>query len=296
MSSRKRRVVPAGGGVDAAAGHMAEASLLFRVMSFIHSTIEMDQISAVILSCVTAGHALGFNRAFLFLLDEELKVVRGMMGIGPSSGEEAKKIWENMHSEGFSLEDIIGIARADAGACIQTELSKRVRSIVVPLVNSDSLLVRTILEKEVFCVPANGSPDDAVLAEFAPIRSEGFALAPVVAKGKGLGAILADNRYTGGTINDEQVYLLAALASQAGMAVENARMFSDAKRKLAELKTLHEVSKSILSTTDLGQELSLIARISAQVLDANGSVLHLIEEKEGAGENAIRVGAAFGVG
>ena len=43
MSSRKRRVLPAEDRVDAAAGHMAEASLLFRVMSFIHSTIEMDR-------------------------------------------------------------------------------------------------------------------------------------------------------------------------------------------------------------------------------------------------------------
>lgn len=276
-------------------GHIAEASLLFRVMSFIHSTIEMEQISAIILSCVTAGHALGFNRAFLFLVDEDQEVVRGMMGIGPSSGQEAHEIWERIQSEGFSLEDIIGIARADSSACTQTNLSQRVRSIVVPLRNRDSLLVRTVAEKEVFSVRGDGDAGSES-AEFASLGSRAFALAPVVVKGRALGAILADNLYTGAPITDEQVYLLAALASQAGMAVENARMFSDAKRKLAELSTLHEVSKSILSTTELGEELSLIARISAQVLDANGSILHLIEEREPGGEDELRVGAAFGVG
>ncbi|MCK4547633.1 MAG: GAF domain-containing protein [Candidatus Eisenbacteria sp.] len=299
MGVEKRFSMPAEGvsglGDDSGrAGPMAEASLLFRVMSFIHSTIEMEQIAAVILSCVTAGHALGFNRAFLFLVDDDNNVIRGMMGIGPSSGEEAKEIWERLHDDGFSLEDIIGIARADSGACVQNDLSRRVRSIVVPLTKQDSVLVRTIREKEVFVFPEEGGTKED-LSEFGPLRTDAFALAPVVAKRRVLGAILADNRYTGGEITSEQVYLLAALASQAGMAVENARMFSEAKRKLAELSTLHEVSKSILSTTDLGEELSLIARISAQVLDANGSILHLIEKGEDGGED-LRVGAAFGIG
>jgi len=244
MGMEKRFSIPAegiekpGGRGDASAGHMAEASFLFRVMSFIHSTIDLEQISAIILSCVTAGHALGFNRAFLFLVDEDLEVVRGIMGIGPSSGEEAHEIWERMRGEDFSLEDIVGIAQADTVACIQTDLSRRVRGVIVSLRNRESLLVRTVLEKEVFLV--NGDEvTDAEVGDLRPLDTRAFALAPVVVKGRALGAILADNLYSGHRIADEQVYLLAALASQAGMAVENARMFSDVKRKLAELSTLH---------------------------------------------------------
>lgn len=71
--------------------------------------------------------------------------------------------------------------------------------------------------------------------------------------------------------------LLAAVADQAALAVQNARLFRAAEARAQQLATLNEVSRSISSTLDLDGVLDLIMGKALEFLDAEAGSLVLVE-------------------
>jgi PAS domain S-box-containing protein len=84
-----------------------ELSRLFFISSAMRGTLELERILRMVLTAVTMGDGLGFNRAILFLVDENRNVLKGAMGVGPSSHEEAFHIWGKLSMERKTLPDIM---------------------------------------------------------------------------------------------------------------------------------------------------------------------------------------------
>jgi len=73
-----------------------ELSRLFFISSAMRGTLDLDRVLRMVLTAVTMGDGLGFNRAILFLVDEEKNILRAAMGVGPASYEEAFHVWEKL--------------------------------------------------------------------------------------------------------------------------------------------------------------------------------------------------------
>lgn len=73
-----------------------ELSRLFFISSAMRGTLELERLLRMVLTAVTMGDGLGFNRAILFLVDEKKNLLRGAMGVGPTSHAEAGQIWERL--------------------------------------------------------------------------------------------------------------------------------------------------------------------------------------------------------
>ena len=82
-------------------------ALLSQISQMMQGTIELERLLHLILTCVTAGEAMGFNRALLFLIDEKENLLRGEMGVGPSSWEEAHLVWSELAKRKHSLEELL---------------------------------------------------------------------------------------------------------------------------------------------------------------------------------------------
>jgi signal transduction histidine kinase len=269
-----------------------EFSILFKVINFMHGTMELERILKIILSSVTAGNALGFNRALILLVDEEKEMLEGRMGMGPSSMEEAGRIWSELEACSASFEAVVRMSTEGAGGANEA-LTHAARSLAFPLRAGVDVTVDCVLEKKPLRVRDSSSYAGAISEKLkASFGGCEFVVVPVMAKGKALGALVADNAFSRKPMTDEEVDLLFSLANQAGLAIENAKAYEGTKLRLSELSTLQEVGKGILSTTNLEEVLELIARISAQVIGARGSVLWLYEEEE----NRVVPGASFGIG
>ena len=76
-----------------------ELSRLFFISSAMRGTLDLDRVLRMVLTAVTMGDGLGFNRAILFLVDEDKDILRGAMGVGPASYEEAFHVWERLSLE-----------------------------------------------------------------------------------------------------------------------------------------------------------------------------------------------------
>jgi signal transduction histidine kinase len=262
-------------------GKFHQSSMLFKICNVMHGTIELETILKIILTSVTSGNALGFNRAIILLVDEENGTLEGRLGIGPSSMEEAGRIWSDLEASGATFEHVVKMS-TETTRSKDEPLTRTALSLAFPLTPGVDVTVQSVLEKKPFHVRDVRSFDGPLSQSLTRVfgRSE-FVVVPISAKGRALGALVADNEFSRKPITEDEVDLLSSLGHQAGLALENARVYESLKLHFSEVSTLQEVGKGILSTTNLADVLELIARISAQVIGATGSILWLYDEDTG---------------
>jgi signal transduction histidine kinase len=216
----------------------AQVILLSEVGRALQSTMELDEILLVVLTAVTAGDGLGFNRAFLFLMDEAGSMIRGRMAVGPTHPREAHDIWKAMEQEGKSLREIL-TDYSGPGNLRECGIMRMAERLAFPMDAGDNILAMSLESGESFLVE-----DSTVIPEaacIADVLSNGhFLVVPLVAEGKRLGAILADNFVTGRRIRPEDVRLLETFASQAALAIANASLHRRLQARLDQLEEAHE--------------------------------------------------------
>ncbi|MFI2031462.1 GAF domain-containing protein [Streptomyces buecherae] len=85
---------------------------------------------------------------------------------------------------------------------------------------------------------------------------------------------LTENRGTGFDADDESV--LTTLANAAGVAIDNARICHESRRREQWLQALGETTRSLLAGTEVREVLRLIARRASEVVGADQAVVLLL--------------------
>jgi signal transduction histidine kinase len=109
-----------------------------------------------------------------------------------------------------------------------------------------------------------------------PMRS--FLGVPVRIRDEIFGNLYLTEKRTGGQFDEEDEAVVIALAAAAGVAIENAQLYEDARRRQRWLQASSEVSRRLLSGADSGEVLDLVTR---QVLDMSGADLAVLALPEG---------------
>ena len=126
----------------------------------------------------------------------------------------------------------------------------------------------------------------AELLAAAPHRAQLFA--PIVANERLVGALIVVWWERELTCGDRELGMVDAMASQAGMALENARLFEEDRRKLAELSTLYELSRAVTGQLDTAQLVEAVHREVARVLDVHSFAVFLYDPGRRELEIALR--------
>ncbi|HDI45989.1 MAG TPA: sensor domain-containing diguanylate cyclase [Candidatus Omnitrophica bacterium] len=201
----------------------SELSLLYEVSNAMRTTLDLDEILYIILTAITAHAGLGFNRALLFLVNEDENCLEGKMAIGPGSAEEAGKIWSEIDAERMSLEDLI--------ACYEqyknnpSQLDQLVKSIKIPLREDGGILALAAMEGmpiEVLDEEVRSKINDLILDI---LKADYFVIVPLKAKDKVIGVIFADNIYSRKPITKDDIKMLTMFANHAGLAIENSKLY-----------------------------------------------------------------------
>jgi signal transduction histidine kinase len=96
-----------------------------------------------------------------------------------------------------------------------------------------------------------------------------FLGAPIVVRGTVFGDIYLTDKRGGEAFTDEDEEALVVLAAQAGVAIENARLYAEARRNERMLDAFREIAIAILSGTGSDEALALIARRAMELVEAD---------------------------
>jgi diguanylate cyclase (GGDEF)-like protein len=208
-----------------------ELSLLYEISNAMWTTLDLDHILYIILTSVTSHTGLGFNRAILFLKNSIERCLEPKMAIGPESGEAAKKIWEYISQYDQDLDDLINQDKIDQSIG-QGKLFKSVEKIKIPLVTKeDNLLLRAYTSGLAMHIPQEQIVYYAADPLLQAFKTNELVIMPLKAKDQVNGLIIADNLYTQKPITENDLKIFTMLANQAGLAIENSRLYEIIKHK-----------------------------------------------------------------
>jgi diguanylate cyclase (GGDEF)-like protein len=218
--------------------HLSELRFQLTVTRAMLGTLNLDQVLYIILSGITHGDGLNFNRAFLFLADQDSKEVRASTAVGPSDEEDAHRIWEEMEKHELDLPTLLDAFQAASIDPRTQNLAKKLAGFSMPLSASapptpeegedvpvQALVARCAASKKAFF-------SNTLRAVFAPPPASGgkvmhfakVAAVPLLLADSVIGIILADNIYNKRDIHEEELRGLTTVGNLAAIAIERARL------------------------------------------------------------------------
>jgi len=192
-------------------------------------TLDVDEILRLVLEGLTKN--IGFDRARLYLVNEKRNVLECKMAVGIDE--------------------------------------ERIRGITLRLNPEDSIVARSIFEKQPFIIP-DASKDPRV----NPIIKEKFNLhslvaIPLLVKEKALGAIAADFIDPNKNITKEALESVMAFAQQAGLAIHNAFMYQELKTFSQQMEEKIQKTTADLKKTEAqlirSEKLAALGQLAAGI-------------------------------
>jgi len=261
--------------------------IINEVSNVLATTLNTENIFKIILTGITAGQGLGFNRAFLLLRDENKNELFGKMAVGPSSTEEAFRIWKELSDKKQSLKEILtSYLRSENQEEVKdTGVNSIVRKLRVPLRDKGNILVEAMDKRKPFNL--SGCSERTLGPSLAGIfGTKDLAVAPLICEDKVIGVILADNLITKEQIKDKDVKFLQVLANQASRAIENSRLYERLAFQVEKLeeanRNLEENTKKMLQIerfSTIGQVISQVAHQLRNPLTIIGGFANSILKK-----------------
>jgi signal transduction histidine kinase len=227
---------------------MNELKTLDRISRAMTSTMDLDRVLSIILDGVSKH--LNFDRAIICLVNEKGGFIEGRQAMGVAR--------EHLSALRIPLEDeqnpIVKTVRdgrpyiiarvSEGGMRLEEPVSSQVRRLGSPSGETEAeVKVASPSEK------GNTSSQKATYGQiFAGLegRANTLASVPLVAKERVNGILLVDNLHSGRPIEEEELRSLVTFTNQAGLAIENARLYDTEKRFSDELRHQVELAEKEL--------------------------------------------------
>ncbi|MCS7006838.1 MAG: GAF domain-containing sensor histidine kinase [Gaiellaceae bacterium] len=118
-----------------------------------------------------------------------------------------------------------------------------------------------------------------------------FLGVPILLRGRVYGDLYLADKRGGEEFTEADEELTTLLASQAAVAIENARLYESLTRSLDQLESLQEIGNALASQVELEPVLTIVAERLRALVDARLVLIALLEP-----DGALRIAAAEGEG
>ena len=181
----------------------------------------------------------------------------------------------------FLLEDGTLIAKKCTGIA-ESELEK----ISISTTDKNNFIVQTIIEARprIYIGTDNNSLPGNFNELYRDIKPELMASVPLISKEKTIGLLLVDNIITQRKIEERDIRAVSVFTNQAGLAIDNARLFELDKNFTDELKKQIEIAKKKL-------EQAQAQLIKSEKLTALGKMAAIVAHEVRNPMSSIRAGA-----
>ncbi|MFN4213935.1 GGDEF domain-containing protein, partial [Exiguobacterium sp.] len=215
-----------------------------------------------ILTSVTAGHGLGFNRSIIFFADPEKDSIYGVMGTGPMNPEEGYQIWEEITRQHYDLQDLIDEKETDATH--DEQLNERIRKMTIPF-NGEHAFKRTLDSGRPLHVYASITDDPVLRLLHIELQMDECTIFPLHHQGIPYGLLVIDNVVNKKPITPQKIDGVRPIAEQASLALHQTTLYQrietlalrDGLTRLKNHRSF-EQDLDVLFRECEGEELSLI--------------------------------------
>lgn len=236
---------------------LKEQTILYEISQAVQASFNLENRLWIILRGITMGQAGGFNRAILFLIDEKEQLLKGVMGLGPNSQEEANRIWSELAGKEDNTYNL-NLTEADRNAYKNSSFNEYSGKLSFSIEPGENILAETVIQNQPFNI-TDAQKHPLAPADFLEsLGVNAFAAVPLATHQGVLGVLLVDNRYNGETITEAKLKLLTQIATQGSWVIENSRLFNK----------LLESNRELLSTKEQliqSEKLAALGELSAEV-------------------------------
>ena len=229
-----------------------------------------DRVQALLEAVVSVGGELDLGTVLRRITEAATTLVDARYGALGVISQEGERLVEFV-TVGVSDEEIEAIGHWPHGHGILGLLIKEPRPLRLPEISEHA---------ESYGFPPHHPPMHTFLGVPIRVRDEVF------------GNLYLTEKAGGGRFEEEDEVIVTALATAAGVAIENARLYQEARRRERWLEASAEVSTALLSGTDPREVNALVARRARQIVEADLALVALADHA--AGEFAVA--GADGVG
>jgi len=196
-------------------------SSLYNISSNMMTTVDFEELLDIILKSMIHSEGLGFDRCAVLLLDENSRTLRVHKCLS-----RVEKASEPANDD-----------RAESQSC---ETEPRVQDIQIDFVHQSGAPAQCLAERR----PINViDPRDSFFNPQGPLRSFlefPYAAVPLLAKDKDIGVIVVDHALKGRPVSEDELKNLCMMVYQAGLALENSRLYGFIEHVNRELKEARE--------------------------------------------------------
>ena len=239
-----------------------ELGLLGQFSQLIPTLETVDEVCHALLTVITAGQGLGFNRALLFWREEGESQAYGRCAIGPRDHADAARIWDELAEQEPWL-DLRELVRRclHSGEAVNSPLARWVREISFPMGDESSRFVRASNELLELHGESLGHDIDRRLVEQLDLQQ--FVCLPLEHKSRTLGFLLVDNRFSGLPLEPEQVDLVQVLTRFATSILQNLMLQASLESSLTRSEATREVLREIRLRVARAEQLATSGELSA---------------------------------
>jgi hypothetical protein len=229
-----------------------ELSTLFRISRALHGIPRVNELMHFVLAAATSHHGGDFDRAMLFLANEQTDILQGILGMTRESAQltflaaGAAQTWENADLS----YDTQRLQR-------QTPFCREV--LRQRLAFSDpSPVARAFTRRRIIFVPHPEHETPAGIAFAAALELGPYVCVPLISGKRVLGILVVDNPLSRQIIDAAQLGFLELFASLAGTALGNAMLVKQLENAS---QNLHETKDRLLH----GERLAILGEMAASV-------------------------------
>ncbi|MFG2004480.1 GAF domain-containing protein [Spirillospora sp. NPDC048911] len=219
-----------------------------------------DRVHALLEAVVSIGSELNLATVLRRIIEAATTLVDAQYGALGVISEEGEHLVEFI-TVGVSAEEIEAIGHWPHGHGILGLLIKEPQPLRLPDLSA---------HPESYGFPANHPPMRRFLGVPIRVRDEVF------------GNLYLTEKRGGAEFDEDDEIVVTALATAAGVAIENARLYEETRRREQWTEASAEISTALLSGAGQDQVLELVARRAREISGASHAVVTLIDE--GAGE------------
>ncbi|GGV01698.1 histidine kinase [Actinomadura cremea] len=215
-----------------------------------------DRVHALLEAVVSIGSDLALDTVLRRITEAAMTLVDARYGALGVIGDDGDRL-SRFVTAGVSDEEIAAIGHWPHGHGILGLLIREPRAIRLTDLGE---------HPDSYGVPPGHPPMRTFLGVPIRVRDEVF------------GNLYLTEKAGGGRFEDEDEVVVTALATAAGVAIENARLYEETRRRERWLEASTEISTALLSGTDPHEVTALVAQRAGEVAGAELATVALVDE------------------